>query len=175
MICPYCNQANFPGNDYCDHCQQTLMVFDVPRGDDRLQAALLHEPISRLCPKKPETVLADASLLSALNIMCAKEIGALLVVDRYAHLVGIITERDYLERVIDNNLQLSEQLVSSVMTANPETVSPTHSLALALQKMDIGGYRHLPVVEEDLHPVGIISVRDIIRFTMQISEGSETI
>jgi CBS domain-containing protein len=48
------------------------------------------------------------------------------------------------------------------MTRNPETVSLNDSLALALQKMDVGGYRHLPVVE-DGKPVGVISVRDMMR------------
>jgi CBS domain-containing protein len=49
------------------------------------------------------------------------------------------------------------------MTADPETVGPEDRLAVALQKMDVGGYRHLPVVEEDGVPVGLVSVRDVIR------------
>ncbi len=48
------------------------------------------------------------------------------------------------------------------MTSNPETVGPTDSLAFALHKMDCGGYRHLPVVK-DGQPLGVISVRDMLR------------
>jgi CBS domain-containing protein len=48
------------------------------------------------------------------------------------------------------------------MTASPETVSPNDLLAVALGKMDSGGYRHLPVVAEG-RPVGVISVRDVLR------------
>jgi CBS domain-containing protein len=48
------------------------------------------------------------------------------------------------------------------MTRNPETVEPNDTLAVALHKMDVGGYRHLPIVEGE-RPVGIISVRDVSR------------
>jgi CBS domain-containing protein len=48
------------------------------------------------------------------------------------------------------------------MTPNPETVGPNDTVAFAMQKMDIGGYRHLPVVEDGI-PIGIISVRDLMR------------
>ncbi len=48
------------------------------------------------------------------------------------------------------------------MTPNPETVAPADVLAFALGKMDAGGYRHLPVVDAG-RPVGVISVRDILR------------
>jgi CBS domain-containing protein len=48
------------------------------------------------------------------------------------------------------------------MTANPETIEEDDSIAFAIHKMDIGGYRHLPVMEGD-RPKGIISVRDVVR------------
>ena len=48
------------------------------------------------------------------------------------------------------------------MTANPETVSTSDSLAFALHKMDVGGYRHLPVIHHGA-PVGVVSVRDMLR------------
>jgi CBS domain-containing protein len=57
-----------------------------------------------------------------------------------------------------------------VMTLNPETVSPDDTLAFALHKMDVGGYRHLPVVEGG-RPVGIISVRDVIRHITRLCKG----
>ena len=50
------------------------------------------------------------------------------------------------------------------MTSAPVTVSQDDSIAYALHAMDLGGYRHLPVVDEDGRPTGIISVRDILRF-----------
>jgi len=51
--------------------------------------------------------------------------------------------------------------VSRFMTARPETVAPTDTLNYALQKMDAGGYRHVPVVENG-RPISVVSVRDMI-------------
>jgi CBS domain-containing protein len=48
------------------------------------------------------------------------------------------------------------------MTPKPETVAPSDILAVALGRMDTGGYRHMPVVENG-RPVGVISVRDVLR------------
>jgi CBS domain-containing protein len=53
------------------------------------------------------------------------------------------------------------------MTSEPETLGPDDMLAVALHKMDVGGYRHLPVVENGV-PTGIISVRDLIRHITQL-------
>jgi CBS domain-containing protein len=55
------------------------------------------------------------------------------------------------------------------MTRDPETVTPDDPIGLALQKMDVRGYRHLPVVEEG-KPVGIISVRDVIKHITRLCE-----
>ena len=52
--------------------------------------------------------------------------------------------------------------VEPFMTPNPETVTAEDTLAFALHKMDIGGYRHLPVLTDD-RPSGVISVRDLLR------------
>jgi CBS domain-containing protein len=57
------------------------------------------------------------------------------------------------------------------MTANPETVTAKDSLAFALHKMDVGGYRHMPVLSDGL-PAGVISVRDMVRYITKLSKDS---
>ena len=55
--------------------------------------------------------------------------------------------------------------VADFMTPSPETITKQDSIAYALHAMDLGGYRHIPVVAEDSKlPIGIISIRDILRF-----------
>ena len=93
--------------------------------------------------------------------MIAAEVGAVLVVDAAGLLVGILTERDFLTKVAGQP-GFEALPVSRFMTPDPETVAPTDVLAYALGKMDAGGYRHLPVVSAG-KPVGVISVRDILR------------
>ena len=89
-------------------------------------------------------------------------VGTVLVVDADGKLAGIFSERDLLLRVPDEAAKSGTQPLSEFMTPNPETVRLDDPLALALQKMDVGGYRHLPVVTDGT-PVGVISVRDLMR------------
>jgi CBS domain-containing protein len=164
MLCPSCGQANVPGADECARCLFPLASIDnEPAGIDAVESAVLQDPVRSLKFKPPVTVPADAKLGLALHKMVDNAVGALLVVDAGGRLVGILTERDYVRKVIGVLPDYAHQPIKDVMTPDPETVGPDHKLGLALQKMDVGGYRHLPVVEEDGLPVGLVSIRDVIR------------
>lgn len=101
----------------------------------------------------PAHTVRDAALL-----MGREHVGALPVLDN-GRLVGIFTERDALLRVIGRSLDPQGTRVAQVMTPHPQTIDPDHPLAHALLKMHEGGYRHLPVLEDD-RLIGVVSVRD---------------
>ncbi|HEX3149316.1 MAG TPA: CBS domain-containing protein [Gemmataceae bacterium] len=130
---------------------------------DAIEASVLQDRVHMLKIKAPVTVPVDAPLGLALHRMVDHGVGALLVVDAAGRLVGILTERDYLRKVVGTLADYAHQPLQDFMTSEPETVRPDDKLALVLEKMDVGGYRHLPVVEEDGVPVGLVSVRDAIR------------
>ena len=90
----------------------------------------------------------------------------MLVTGADGELVGILTERDFLSKVAGES-GYEDLPVARFMTPAPETVAPTDVLAYALGKMDAGGYRHLPVVQAG-KPVGVISVRDILRHLTEV-------
>lgn len=73
---------------------------------------------------------------------------------------GVFSERDIVKKFFD--LDLSKP-IKSYMTAPVKTVAPTDPLAYALLLMSRGGFRHLPVVQDDIL-VGVLSVRDILDF-----------
>ena len=83
-------------------------------------------------------------------------------------LLGILTERDFLDKAAGEP-GFRDLPVSMYMTKGPETVSISDTVAFALSKMDAGGYRHLPVVS-DGKPVGMISVRDILRHVTKLCQ-----
>jgi len=78
-------------------------------------------------------------------------------------LVGIFTQRDVLYRTALENLD-PDTPVSEVMSDRPVTIGLDQGLAAAIQAMVEGGYRHIPVVDENGDPVGLLSSRVILRF-----------
>jgi CBS domain-containing protein len=86
-----------------------------------------------------------------------------LIVEGQA-LIGIFSERDALLKINDKFQELSAHPISEFMTPNPGTVKLGTKIAFAVQLMDLGGYRHVPVLDADARPVGIISARDILNY-----------
>ncbi|MEO9901302.1 CBS domain-containing protein [Nisaea sp.] len=109
------------------------------------------QDLSSLSPN--ETVLAAAKL------MTRRKIGALLILDD-EKLVGILSERDIAGRLVAEEKAPGETRIAEIMTPKPETIGPKASVMDALQRMQEGGFRHLPV-EEDSKIIGMVSIRDI--------------
>jgi CBS domain-containing protein len=168
MICPYCGHDNLPGDEVCSHCHGDLTQLDRPVAHNRIQRSLMEDPVSVLGLRMPSTVLPTATVGETVRLMLTRDIGALLVVDEGGNLVGIFSERDLLTKVAGVYQDFNHLPVSQFMTPKPETVSHRDTLAFALHKMDVGGYRHLPVIK-DGRPVSVVSVRDMLRHLTQLS------
>jgi CBS domain-containing protein len=102
----------------------------------------------------------DTSVLEAAEKMAEKHKAA-LVVDS-GELVGILSFKDVMTRVIAKELPVEITTVSSVMTPDPEAVSPDISVLEALQVMHDHNFLTLPVCEDDGEVVGIVDVMDLI-------------
>jgi CBS domain-containing protein len=101
---------------------------------------------------------SSATVREAAQKMRNRHVGAVLVVSG-EQLEGIFTERDVVNRVVAEGLDPDGTTLANVMTANPDTVRPNDTALVALRRMQDGGYRHLPVVDNG-HLVGIVSRRD---------------
>ncbi len=163
MICPTCLFDNVPGIDECDKCGQNLTQLDIPAPRDRIERSLMEEKVRSLKPREPVTVRPTATIQEAMQSMLTHNVGALVVVGTDGQLLGIISERDLLTKVAGVKDRYGELPVAQFMTPNPETVSGDDPLAFALHKMDIGGYRHLPVAV-DGRATGMVSVRDMLNY-----------
>jgi CBS domain-containing protein len=148
-----------------------LTHLDLPMAHNRIERSLMEDPVSVLRPSKPVTVRPTTTVGEAIQLMLDCDIGALLVVDERGLLLGIFSERDLLLRVAGVHDSYADLPVQQFMTPNPETVTATHTLAFALHKMDVGGYRHLPVVKDGL-PTGVISVRDMLRHITRLCKDN---
>jgi CBS domain-containing protein len=123
------------------------------------------DSVSRLQPVAPVKLGPQESVAKAIAEMQKHRVGAVLLCEG-SKLVGIFTERDLLRRVLGPGKALSI-LLKDCMTPNPVSVQSKESVATALRKMEEGGYRHLPVVDEAGHPVGMLSVKRIIHYLVE--------
>ena len=92
-------------------------------------------------------------------------IGSVLVVESEI-LVGIVTERDILMKVADQVEDSSKVKIQDIMTSEPLSLQSSDMIAYAMNNMHIGGYRHIPIVDENNKPVSIISIKDVMKFIL---------
>jgi CBS domain-containing protein len=110
--------------------------------------------------RKIYSVEATRTVLEAARFMMEHNIGALPVL-RNAELVGILSERDIMNRVVAVGRTPGTTLVSEVMTPNPRAVAIDETVEECLFIMREFGFRHLPIVEGK-EVKGLVSLRDIL-------------
>ncbi len=134
----------------------------------RLRGAILTEPIEPLIAGPPVTVPLDATLQEAVKKLQEKHIGCVLVVGEDGKLAGIFTERDLLTKIVGRPVDLARAQVADHMTVEPETLRADDKVAWALNKMQLGGFRHVPIVDAGGRPIGVVSVKDIVEFIVEL-------
>jgi|TARA_B100001996_G_scaffold381475_1_gene370978 CBS domain-containing protein len=135
-------------------------------------AVKIQDPISSLGLVPPLMVESGTNMKNALDLLQQKEQNCLLVTENNK-LTGILTERDILLKITGKGFDLELAMVDEFMTENPEFLSPEDPLAYALNKMHVGGFRHVPVLNDSMLPVGLISINNVIStiadyFSMEI-------
>ncbi|MBS1557115.1 MAG: CBS domain-containing protein [Bacteroidetes bacterium] len=105
-------------------------------------------------------VTPDITVFSAIEQMCDRNIGGVLIVDK-GILAGIFTERDYARKLILKGKSSKDTPIRDLMTANPFTVSLHTSIDDCMQMMSDKHIRHLPVTEGD-KILGLISIGDVV-------------
>lgn len=109
----------------------------------------------------PLVARPDISVRAAARLMAERSVGALLMV-RDNTLVGIFSERDVMNKVVAAGLDPDQTAVSEVMVRHVVTISPERRLAEALHMMREGFFRHVPVVDAQNRPLGMVSARDAL-------------
>jgi CBS domain-containing protein len=120
--------------------------------------------LDKVTTPPPLVVDAGATVAETISQMKQGSRGCALVVNDAGRLTGIFTERDVLMRVVGRPIDLGQTAVRDYMTSDPVTLPSDSSVAFALNRMLIEGFRHIPLVNERGCPTGVVSMRQLIEY-----------
>lgn len=133
-----------------------------------LQAKFLNKHVTDLLPEPAISVSAEALLLEALASLEKSTCGAITITKpESGALLGILTERDVLNKIeIDDERQLTKP-VAEIMTKEPMSIQSTASVARTFYELESGKFRHLPVINRKKDLIGIVSSKHIVDYVYE--------
>jgi CBS domain-containing protein len=146
-----------------DGTAQTKSIGRTSAGVSRVD--LRNEKVRAVAQQEPLTVAPDATLDQALAKMRGGGGEALLVVDG-DRLVGILTERDVLIRVLGRDADGS-RAVSEFMSGEPRTLNVEATLIEAMTAMESGHHRHLPLIDDAGRVAGVLRQQDLLEYVAE--------
>jgi CBS domain-containing protein len=164
VICPSCGFENLQGLDECENCGADLRTADIPAPGSGFEARMVNVPLATVNPHAPLTIGASASASDAVGQMQAAGVGCLIVEDDGGRVIGILSERDMVMKL--DGAPLDGATVSQLMTSDPVVLRPDDTIAIAIHKMAVGGFRHIPLVENG-RATGIVSARDLFKHILE--------
>jgi CBS domain-containing protein len=128
----------------------------------RLAMAGLQRPVGEL-PTLATALTCErsATVRQAIEAMQRARTGCLLILDQ-GHFVGIFTERDVLYKVAAQDVDIDQLRVGALMTPQPERLHVDDDLVYALNQMSVGGYRYIPLLDDQGRPTRVVSERGIV-------------
>jgi CBS domain-containing protein len=164
MICPECRADNIQGEDYCWNCNRDLRGIDhaaVSAGPER-GPDFIYVPLGSLPSRPAPRASVQDPVGFAVRLMQNEDTDCVLVM-RDNQLAGIITPWDILHKVAGPREDLNAVTCAQMMTADPVTLHQDDDLAVAINKMSVGGFRHIPIVE-DGGAMSVVTIADLYRY-----------
>jgi signal-transduction protein with cAMP-binding, CBS, and nucleotidyltransferase domain len=162
MICPSCSHDNVSGTDRCEECLTPLFDLDTPRADTEGLSRSVMEDDLRQLEQEFLGVSPDTSAREVIEKMKESRVGCALVLED-GKLIGIFTERDLLNKLTGKKATSPTTAIKDLMSANPETLQETDSVATAVNKMSMGRYRHIPVRKAD-GTYSVTSIKHVLKY-----------
>ena len=157
MRCPHCGFDNLMGSDICDNCGADLAGRDTPERAVDYRGRLLGEHLDELGISAPVVVDAATKAGEAVRLMHEQAADCLLVCED-DRLVGVFTDRDAVLKLAGR--ALDDVPLTELMTRDPVVLRHDDTIAVAINKMAVGGFRHIPIVDGG-RPTGVVSARDV--------------
>ena len=159
-----------PDDEFLDDDDPYFEADRIEPTSGGFDASLLRESVRVLPARHPLLFAPHRTVTEAMRAMQKEHRGAVVVTEDGSpetRVLGIFTERDVLFRIVDRGRNPMTLALAEVMTRDPECVPAEASVAWALNKMSVGGFRHVPVVDRAGRPVFVVSIRDVVEFLVE--------
>ena len=158
-LCPGCGEPYIQGEDYCSNCHYDLRRIGVPTSGEPGPGKDFGAPLTEVRIPAPHSLAPDAPVSDAVTILRDDPSGAVVVVE--AMLVKVV------RRPVTHSASTPiAKPMRDVMTADPVILRDSDTIATALNKMAIGGFRHVPLVHGDTL-IGVVTASDLMQWFMQ--------
>ena len=161
-MCPECGFENAPDTAECEACEANVLRPEQDAGGSPFVNHLASDAVAVLASLPPQFMAAGSTVAEAVTAMRHSGAGYVLVVDD-GRILGIFTERDLLGRVLAAGRVPGDTMIESVMTPDPVVLREDDSLAIAVNKMVMGYFRHIPLVDTGGRVRGVTSSHDLLR------------
>lgn len=128
----------------------------------------IRERLAAFPKPEPYTVTADQKVSEAVSKMAEMNYGSAIVVDGDRKVVGILTERDIVKRLVDGGLDAKETPISAIMTAGPNVARETDEIEQWMRTISHKRFRRVPVVDEDNRIKAVLTQTDLIAYSWPV-------
>jgi CBS domain-containing protein len=115
------------------------------------------------------TIEPTATVKTAIEMLAARRVGALIVLGPDQRVIGIVSERDVVRALAEQGAAALNEPLAKVMTRKVEACSQAETVASLMERMTSGKFRHLPVIEQD-RLLGIVSIGDAVKHRLMEME-----
>jgi CBS domain-containing protein len=128
-------------------------------------ASVLKDKGASIISVTPETPMAEVA-----HVISTRRIGAVVVMDTARKLVGILSERDVVKALAQRGAAVLELKAEDIMTRDVTMVDPSTPVDVAMEIMDRGYFRHLPICTKEGELLGIVSIRDLVKYRIMLQQ-----
>lgn len=149
-----------------DYLEDEMKIMDEQGTEHCISSDVFYNPISSLKLDKVISLSQNDSLSKAISYF-KNEGASAVVITENERLIGILTERDIILRAVGVVTDYEKALIKDYMTNEPVSLKKEDSMVYIFHNMHVGSFRHIPIVDDDLKPINIVSVRDAVSFILE--------
>lgn len=171
MECPFCGSENIEGVDQCASCEVDLTDLARLTTESDIEIDLLQRPLGELAASDYASATPDTPIRQIIQELNGSGHHCAIILED-GRVTGILTARDVLNKLTEHFDALADDPVAKHMTPSPVTLGYDDSVAFGLNRMVVGGYRHIPVIR-DGKVFGVVSVRNVLQYLADRSPAAQ--